>query len=87
MVTTITPTAEQQHVLEQEQAPVFIVNAAGSATHVVLPIAEARRWFDEYVRRELQIGFDQAERGDVGAWDIEATLAEARRRFAARKTG
>jgi hypothetical protein len=32
----------------------------------------------------LQIGFDQADAGDVAEWDVEEILAEAHRRHASR---
>ena len=85
MATTMLPTAEQRQILEREEAPVFLVNPDGSTTHVVVPVAEARRWFDDYVRRELQVAFDQAARGEIAPWDIETTLAEAHRRYSTRR--
>jgi hypothetical protein len=83
MINRVTTPTELQPVLAQE-SPVYLVDAAGTATHVVLPLAEARRMFAEYLRRELQVGFDQADRGESEPWDVEATLAEAHRRHAAR---
>ncbi len=81
MSSTITPTAEQLQVLQSEKSPVLIVDSQGNATHVAMPIEDARRMIDEYLRRELQIGFDQADAGQLTVLDIERTIAEARRRF------
>lgn len=38
----------------------------------------------EDLRREIQIGLDQAARGEVAPLDMEAIKAEARRRFESR---
>jgi hypothetical protein len=35
---------------------------------------------DERLRRELEVGFEQADRGDVADWDLDEMLCEARRR-------
>jgi len=40
--------------------------------------------WDEYIRREVQRGVDELDRGEGVPLDIEATIAEARRRHAAR---
>ena len=41
-----------------------------------------RSMHDDDIRRELQIAFDQADRGQWRDFDIEALIAEARRRLA-----
>ena len=85
MLARITPTDDQFRVLDQEQgAPVFLVRPSGETTHVAIPIDEARRMLDDYLRRELKVGFEQADAGQLEPWDIEATLQEAHRRHAAR---
>lgn len=80
MVAKITPTAEQQSVLAAAQSTIVVVNDRGVPTHVVLPIEEARRVYDDHARRALTEAFDEADREPLESWDIEATLAEARRR-------
>jgi hypothetical protein len=37
---------------------------------------------DDDIRQELQIAFDQADRGEWRDFDVEALIAEARRRLA-----
>ena len=87
MSSKISTPSELQRVLDsQSGSPVYLLDAGGTATHVVLPLGEARRLFDEYLRRELQVGFDQADRGRSEPWDVDVTLAEAHRRHADRKT-
>ena len=40
-------------------------------------------WSLDDLRREIQVGFDQAKQGDLKPIDMEAIKAEARRRFEA----
>lgn len=84
MAPRMTPTNEQKKILDTEPSAIFFVNANGNPTHVVLPIDDARRFLDEYVRRELQISFDQVDRGEVAPLDMQATLDEAHRRHTKR---
>ena len=86
MIAKITPTDEQQRVLQTQPEAVVIVNSEGKATHVVLPIDEARRVLDERLRRELQVGFDQADRGEWVEWDPEKIKEEGRRRLASQSS-
>jgi len=82
----IIKTDELQQALEQEQgAPVYLVGLDGETTHVVLPIDDARHMFDDYLRRELQVGFDQADHGEVVEWDPERLKAEGRERLQRRE--
>ena len=37
----------------------------------------------DYIRRELQVAFDQIDRGEISDLDMSAILAEAHRRYAA----
>jgi len=75
--------AELQHALEGDgENPVYIVDASGEPTHVVLSISKARFLLDDSLERSLQVGFEQSDRGESHAWDVEATLSEARRRRA-----
>lgn len=50
--------------------------------YVLVEKDDLRRVIDETLRRELQIGFDQADSGDVADWDVDEILAEAHRRHA-----
>jgi hypothetical protein len=80
MIAKITATDEQHRVLQTErESPVVIVDSQGKATHVVLPIEDARRMLDSRLAQELQIGFDQADRGEWVEWDPERIKAEGRR--------
>jgi hypothetical protein len=80
MIVKITPTAEQQGLLETEsESTVVIVDSQGNATHIGFPIKEARRILDEQLARELEIGFQQANCADWIDWDPEKIKAEGRR--------
>ena len=78
MTARITQTDDQKRVLDAEQAPVFFVDAEGKATHVVLPINDARRIFGDYLRRELQIGLEEADRGEWVDWNPDRIKAQGR---------
>ena len=79
MAAKVKKSDELQQALDQEHgAPVYLVGLDGEATHVLLSIDDARRMFDDYLRRELQIGFDQADRGELVDWDPDRIKAEGR---------
>jgi len=79
MVAKVTKNDELQQALDKEQgAAVYLVGMDGETTHVVLPIDDARRMFDDYLQRELQVGFDQADRGESVDWDPEKIKAYGR---------
>lgn len=80
MTTKLTKTPELNQALSRDETVVF-VDDAGQPTHVVVPMDEARA-VEDYVRREVQRGLEQSERGEVAPWNVHATLAEAHRRHA-----
>ena len=55
--------------------------------YVVVPREEYERLADEHLRRELQIAFDQVDRGEVAPWDSESIKAEGRAELARRRAG
>ena len=79
MTTRLTQTSDQKRALEQADSLVFFVDADGKTTHVIFPLDDARRMFDEYLRRELQVGFDQVDQGQFVDWNPEKIKAEGRR--------
>jgi hypothetical protein len=85
MTSKVKPAEVPQAIEQHRQGPMYVVDAEGNTTHVVLPVAEARELLDQWLRRELQIGFDQSDRGESAPWDVEATLAEAHRRHEQRQ--
>ena len=70
MVVRITQTSEQQRALVQETGgPVLFVTEQGDPTHVIFSVEQARRLLDEHLRRELEFGFEQADRAEWVNWD------------------
>lgn len=69
---------EVPHALNQDnQNVVYVVDAEGETTHVLMPIGDARKMFDEYLRRELQVGIDEAARGESTEWNADEFLERA----------
>ena len=78
-------TDEMRQALEQHpDGPVAIEDERTQRQYVLLPQDEFHRLLDERLRQELQLGFDQADRGESQPWDIEATIQEAHRRHSGR---
>jgi hypothetical protein len=77
MSTKVRPDEVSQALDRDKQNVVYVVDAEGETTHVLLPIGDARRMFDEYLRRELQVGIDEAARGESTEWNTEEFLDRA----------
>jgi hypothetical protein len=65
--------------------PIPIEDTQTQNFYVLLTKDDYLRLHDDNVRRELQVAFDQVDRGEVSELDMDALLGEARRRYAARK--
>jgi hypothetical protein len=52
---------------------------------VLLTKDNYRALHDDYIRRELQVAFEQVDHGEISDLDMRALLAEAQRRHAARQ--
>jgi hypothetical protein len=65
--------------------PIPVADDQSQNFYILLTKDDYCRLHDDYVRKELQIAFDQVDRGDVGVLDMDALLAEAHRRYAARQ--
>ena len=57
--------------------PIEVEDERTQRIYVLVPRDEFRDMVEEQLRAELQIGFDQADAGDVGEWDIEEMIQEA----------
>jgi len=71
---------QREAILANPDSPVEIEDEQTKRTYVLVPKDGFRRMIDDALRRELQIGLDQADAGDAADWDIEEILAEAHRR-------
>jgi len=70
----------RQALLESPDRPLQIEDDQTQKVYLLVPQEDFQHWMDVELRRELQVGFDQADAGDVTDWDVEALLREARTR-------
>lgn len=78
-------TEEMRQALHQQpDRPLKIEDDQSQKCYVLVSQDEFRHWIEAELRRELQIGFDQADAGDVEDWDVEEILKEAHTRHAAK---
>jgi hypothetical protein len=74
-------TDEQRQALEARPGmPVEIEDDRTQRVYILVARDDVQSLFDEQLRRELQVGFEQADRGEVEDWDLDEMLGEARRR-------
>lgn len=64
-------------IRQQTDGLVCLEDAQTRQTFVLVELDEYRRLVDERLRRDLQVGFAQAERGEVAPWNVEEFLAKA----------
>ncbi len=72
----------RQALRHQPDTPLEIEDDETRTSYVVIAKETFAQMVDEELRRQLQIGFDQADAGQVSDWDINEVLAEAHRRHA-----
>jgi hypothetical protein len=73
-------TDEMRHALAAHPgSPIPVCDDQTQQVYVLVPRDEFARLQDDFIRRELQVAFDQADRGEWEDLDIEALIAEARR--------
>ena len=73
-------TEEQRKALQQTPGrPVPVEDDRTHQLYFLVERDQMRQLLDEQLRRELQIGFDEAKRGDVVEWDAEKIKAEGRK--------
>jgi hypothetical protein len=74
-------TDEQRLALESRPGqPVEIEGDRTQRVYILVARDDFQSLCDERLRRELEVGFEQADRGDVADWDLDEMLCEARRR-------
>jgi hypothetical protein len=74
-------TDEQRLALESRPGqPVEIEDDRTQRVYILVARDDFQSLCDERLRRELEVGFEQADRGDVADWDLDEMLSEARRR-------
>ena len=88
-VTAMAPKLTDEMRAALREHPEELIKVEDDQTHkvyVLIEEPEVRRLLGDFLRRELQVGFDQADRGESRPWDIQETLAEAHRRHAGQDT-
>ncbi len=75
----------RQALAAHPSGPIPIADEQTQNQYVLLSKDDYLRLHDDYIRRELQVAFDQVDRGEVADLDMDAVLAEAHRRYAARQ--
>lgn len=78
------PDELRQAIDDGEGGPIEIEDDRTQRVYVLVAREELHRLIDDRLRRELQIGFDQADAGDEDDWDVNEILEEAHRRRAER---
>ncbi|QDT44529.1 hypothetical protein Pan241w_46410 [Gimesia alba] len=74
-------TEEMRQALHQQpDRPLKIEDDQTQKSYVLISQENFRQWVDAELRRELQIGFDQADAGDLAEWDVEDILKQAHAR-------
>jgi hypothetical protein len=74
-------TDEQRQALESRPGrPVEVEDDRTQRVYILVARDDFQSLFDERLRRELEVGFEQADKGEVEDWDLDEMLNEARRR-------
>ena len=71
---------QREAIVSGHGAPIEVEDEQSRRVYILVARDDFSRLVDAELRRELQIGFDQADRGDVADWNVEEILAEAHRR-------
>ena len=77
----------RQALAVRPDGPIPVQDDRSENFYVLLTKDDYIRLHDDYIRRELQVAFDQADRGEISELDMMSVLAEAHRRQAARQPG
>ena len=77
----------RQALASRPTGPIPIEDDQTQNQYVLLTKDDYFRLHDDFVRRELQVAFDQVDRGEVSDLDMDALLTEAHRRYTARRQG
>ena len=75
----------RQALASRPSGPIPIEDEKTQNFYVLMTKDDYCRLQDDYYRRELQVAFDQVDRGEVSDLDMNALLAEVHRRHATRQ--
>ena len=83
-MTALKLTDEMRQALASRPAgPIPVQDDQTQNQYVLLPKDDYFRLYDDDIRHELQVAFDEVDRGEVADLDMAANLTEAHRRYAA----
>ena len=68
--------------LRSGAGPLEVADQFGTQNYFIVPKDEYRKLVRHEFRQWLQVGLDQEARGELGNWNVDEVLAEARRRYA-----
>ena len=76
-------TDEMRHALAAHPgSPIYVCDDQSQQIYVLVPREQYAQLQEDCIRRELQVAFDQADRGEWEELDMDAIIAEANRRHA-----
>jgi hypothetical protein len=79
-------TDEMRHALAAHPGdPIPVCDDQSQQAYVPVPRDEYARLQDDFIHRELQVAFDQADRREWEDLDIEAIIAEANQKYSTRR--
>ena len=85
MIPKLTPEMRTA-LLEHAGRPVRIEDEQSRKTYLLVEEDTVGQLFEQWLVRELQAGFDQADRGEVVDWNAERIKSEGRRRLRERSS-
>ena len=65
---------QRQALSDQAGAPLEVEDELTRKVYVIVPKDDFRRMVDDELRWQLQIGFDQADRGELEEWSVDDFL-------------
>jgi hypothetical protein len=72
-------------LLQEPDRLLTLIDEQSKEVYVLVPREQYQRLVDDELRRELQLGFDDIDRGNVGVWDSESIKSQGRAELARRK--
>ena len=75
-------TEQRQAVLSQPGGFTRVLDDETHKVYFLIEEARANELFDQWLREQLQVGFDEAERGEVAEWSVDEFLDKMRRQHA-----
>jgi hypothetical protein len=76
---------ELSEALRRQSGPLEVQDSHGQSRYVILTKDEYRQLIEREFHQWLQVGLDQEARGEAVEWNLDEILAEAHRRYDARR--